>query len=73
VWDGVTSYGGKTEEVRIAIREKPEVGFVNLGLGSTPIDLTKAKPSTTRPPDAQIEEPAPVVLPERPAPAKAGS
>lgn len=73
VWDGVTSYGGKTEEVRIAIREKPEVGFVNLGLGSTPIDLTKAKPSTTRPADAQIEEPAAVVLPERPAPAKAAS
>ena len=36
VWDGVTKYGekgDKTEEVRIAVREKPEVGFINLGLG----------------------------------------
>ncbi len=62
VWDGVTKYGGKTEEVRIAVREKPEVGFINLGLGTTPPDLTKANPSPTRPADAQIEEPAAVVL-----------
>ena len=43
------SYGGKTEDVRIAVREKPEVGFINLGLGVTPPDLTKAKPSTDAP------------------------
>src|SRR5690606_13779068 len=63
VWDGVTSYGGKTEEVRIAIREPADVGFVNLGLGVTPIDLTAAAPSTTRLPDADIAEPAAVALP----------
>jgi parallel beta-helix repeat protein len=66
VWDGVTKYGekgDKTEDVRIVVREKPEVGFINLGLVSTPPDLTKAKPSTERPPDAQIEEPAAVALP----------
>ena len=63
VWDGVTSYGGKTEDVRIVVREKPDVGFISLGLGSTPPDLTKAAPSMTRQPDAPIEEPAAVVLP----------
>jgi parallel beta-helix repeat protein len=63
VWDGVTKYGDKTEDVRIVVREKPEVGFINLGLGSTPPDLTKAKPSTERLPDAQIEEPAAVAMP----------
>ena len=69
VWDGVTSYGGKTEDVRIVVREKPEVGFISLGLGQTPPDLTKANPSMTRQPDAQIEEPAAVVLEhDKPAP-----
>ena len=71
VWDGVTSYGGKTEDVRIVVREKPEVGFISLGLGATPPDLTKANPSMTRQPDAQIEEPAAVVL-EHDKPAAAG-
>jgi parallel beta-helix repeat protein len=76
VWDGVTKYGekgDKTEEVRIVVREKPEVGFINLGLGTTPPDLTKANPSTARQPDAQIEEPAAVVLPEKPAAGKEGA
>ncbi len=69
VWDGVTSYGGKTEDVRIVVREKPEVGFISLGLGQTPPDLTKANPSMTRQPDVQIEEPAAVVLEhDKPAP-----
>lgn len=62
VWDGVTRYGDKTEDVRIIVREKPEVGFINLGLGTTPPDLTKAKPSMDRQPDAEIAEPPPVVL-----------
>jgi hypothetical protein len=52
------------------VREKPEVGFINLGLGKTPPDFAKANPSTTRPADAQIEEPKPVVL-EHDKPAKA--
>jgi len=74
VWDGVTSYGGKTEEVRIVVREKPEVGFISLGLGSTPPDLTKAKPSMDRQPDAEIAEPAAVVLPQdKPAAEKEGA
>jgi parallel beta-helix repeat protein len=73
VWDGVTSYGDKSEDVRIVVREKPEVGFINLGLGATPIDLAKAKPSIDRLPDADIAEPAAVVLPEKPALAKEGA
>ncbi len=64
VWDGINTYAGKTEDVRIAIREKPEVGFLNFGLGVTPIDPSKAKPSTDRLPDAEIAEPAPIVLPQ---------
>ena len=73
MWDGVTTYGGKTEEVRIAVREKPEVGFINLGLGVTPTDLTKAKPSMTRLPDAEIAEPPAIVLPQdKPAAARKG-
>ncbi len=64
VWDGVTKYGDKSEDLRIVVREKDDVGFINLGLGSTPIDLAKAKPSTKRLPDAQIEEPPAVVLPQ---------
>lgn len=68
VWDGINSYAGKTEEVRIAVREKPEVGFLSFGLGVTPIDPSKANPSTARLPDAEIEEPKPVVLPhDKPA------
>lgn len=63
-WDGVTKYGDKTEDVRIAVREKPEVGFLSFGLGVTPPDPKKAKPSTKRLPDAQIEEPAAVKLPQ---------
>ena len=66
VWDGITHYGDKgekTEETRVVVREKPEIGFINLGLGVTPTDVTKAKPSDKRQPDAQIEEPAEVVLP----------
>jgi parallel beta-helix repeat protein len=74
VWDGVTKYGekgDKTEDVHIVVREKPEVGFINLGLVTTPPDLTKAKPSTERQPDAQIEEPKAVEMP--PAPTKEGT
>lgn len=72
VWDGVTKYGDKTEEVRIVVREKPEVGYINLGLGQTPPDLTKANPSMDRQPDAEIAEPPAVVL-AHDKPAKEGA
>ena len=74
VWDGVTKYGDKSEDVKIVVREKPEVGFINLGLGTTPVDLTKAKPSMDRQPDAVIAEPPAIVLPQdKPAAAKEGA
>ncbi len=72
VWDGVTSSGDKTEEVRIAVREAADVGFVNLGLGKTPPDFAAAKPSTDRLPDAEIVEPSAVAMPA-PAPGKEGA
>lgn len=74
VWDGVTKYGDKSEDVKIVVREKPEVGFINLGLGTTPVDLTKAKPSMDRQPDADIAEPPAIVLPQdKPTAAKEGA
>lgn len=66
-WDGVTKYGDKSEDVRIAIKEKPEVAFLDFGLGVTPPDPANAKPSDKRPPDADIPEPAPVELPQESA------
>ncbi|MDZ4760384.1 MAG: parallel beta-helix domain-containing protein [Alphaproteobacteria bacterium] len=63
VWDGITSYGDKTEDVRVVVREPADVSYVNLGLGVTPIDPARAKPSMTRQPDAEIAEPAAVELP----------
>jgi parallel beta-helix repeat protein len=62
VWDGITAYGDKSEEVRIVIREPEDVTFANLGLGSTPPDPARANPSTQRPPVADIPEPAPVEI-----------
>jgi parallel beta-helix repeat protein len=62
VWDGITAYGANSEEVRIVVREAPEVGFLSLGLGSLPMDPTKAAPSTDRLPDADIPEPEAVVI-----------
>ena len=66
-WDGVTKYGDKSETVQIVVREKPEIGFLNFGLGSTPPDPKKAKPSTKRLADATIAEPAEVKLPQESA------
>ncbi|MEP7210436.1 MAG: parallel beta-helix domain-containing protein [Alphaproteobacteria bacterium] len=66
-WDGITKYGDKSEPVQIVVREKPDVGFLNFGLGKTPPDPKNAKPSTKRPADAQIAEPAEVKLPQESA------
>jgi len=64
VWDGVVGWDGRTEDVRIAVREPDDVGFVNLGLATTPPDLAAAKPSLERPADADIPEPPAVSLPQ---------
>ncbi len=66
-WDGITKYGDKSETVQIVVREKPEIGFLSFGLGSTPPDPKKAKPSTKRLADATIAEPAEVKLPQESA------
>lgn len=50
IWDGVTSWGGNDETgVNIFINEPESVGFVNLGLGSYPVDVSAASPSMDRP------------------------
>lgn len=63
VWDGVTRYGDKAEDVRIVIREPTDVSFINLGLAVTPPVMEDAMPSMKRLPEADIAEPAPVELP----------
>lgn len=50
VWDGVTSWnGGDAAGINLVVDESEEVGFVNLGLGSYPIDLANVSPSMDRP------------------------
>lgn len=50
VWDGVTRWGDEEEsDINIFIDEPESVGFVNLGLGSYPIDASAAAPSMDRP------------------------
>jgi parallel beta-helix repeat protein len=69
IWDGVTRYGETTEEVRIVVKQDAATTFLNLGLGSTPPDLTKIAPTTEGlATDADIPEPAAVVLPQDAAP-----
>lgn len=64
VWDGITSYPGGEADVRIVVDEPEDVGYVNLGLGSTPIDPSAAQVTNERQPVVEIAEPAPVVLPQ---------
>ncbi|MGB3625160.1 MAG: hypothetical protein WA989_05015, partial [Henriciella sp.] len=50
VWDGVTRWDGADDaDVSLAIDEPEEVGFINLGLGTYPIELSRVSPSTERP------------------------
>ncbi|WP_018146564.1 parallel beta-helix domain-containing protein [Henriciella marina] len=50
VWDGVTRWGDEeNSEINIFIDEPESVGYVNLGLGSYPIDVSAAAPSMDRP------------------------
>jgi parallel beta-helix repeat protein len=63
VWDGITGYNGKTEEVRIVIREAPDTTFVNLNMKTLPADPANVAPLTERPPEADIPEPPAIVLP----------
>ena len=64
VWDGVTRWdGGETEGANIVVDEAEEVGFVNLGLGTYPIDMAKVSPSMDRPGGDPFGELEPVSLP----------
>jgi parallel beta-helix repeat protein len=66
VWDGVLGHGGKTVPATLHVLEAPEVGFIDLGLGTTPVDLAAARPKMARPTPAGAApaEPAAVKLPQ---------
>jgi parallel beta-helix repeat protein len=70
VWDGVDTFRGKTVPATLDMLEKPEVSFLNLRLGSTPIDLAAARPTSQRPAPAprRPAEPPAVVLVHDPTP-----
>ncbi|MEM5516766.1 parallel beta-helix domain-containing protein [Henriciella sp. AS95] len=50
VWDGVTRWEGQDDtDVSLAIDEPETIGFVNLGLGTYPVDIANVSPSMDRP------------------------
>ena len=69
VWDGVDTYGGVTVEGSLDMLEDGSVGFIDLGLVSTPVDFATARPRMTRPaPSPRMPvEPPPVRLAFDPA------
>jgi parallel beta-helix repeat protein len=66
VWDGVTKHRLTTKAPTLAILEPADVGFVDLGLERTPVDLKTASPSPKRPTVVRLVEPEPVVVPQDP-------
>ena len=65
VSDGATHWPcAEPQAVNIVIDEAPEVGFVNLGVGSYPIDPEALAPSMDRPQGTPVTEPAAVILPQ---------
>ncbi len=63
VWDGVTAWGGGVNiDVNMSISEPQTVGFLNLGLGSYPLNPLKIRPSTDRPAGTAKPEPAKISL-----------
>jgi hypothetical protein len=66
VWDGVTTHRLTTKPPTIAIREPKNIGFLDLRLGRTPVDLSTADPVLQRPPAVRVAEPETVVVPQDP-------
>jgi parallel beta-helix repeat protein len=63
IWDGVQAWpGAEPQDVNLTIAEVPEVGFLNFGIPSYPLDPAALKPSQGRPAGAPPAEPAPIVL-----------
>jgi parallel beta-helix repeat protein len=66
VWDGVVSHRAVTQRPTIAIVEPSSVGFVDLGLARTPVDLQSSEPSNRRPKAIAVRALEPVVVPQDP-------
>jgi len=69
VWDGVDSYRGQRVTPTVNMLEAGDVGFLDLQLGSTPVDLRSARPTDQRPAPSpeRPPEPAPIRLAFDPA------
>jgi parallel beta-helix repeat protein len=66
VWDGITTHRLTTKPPALAILEPRDVGFLDLRLARTPVDLNKADPVRQRPPAVRVAEPETVVVPQDP-------
>ena len=66
VWDGVVRHRAVTKRPSVAILEPSTVGFIDLGLARTPVDLQSAEPFDRRPTAIAIRAPEPVVVPQDP-------
>jgi len=63
IWDGVQAWpGAEAQDVNLTIAEAAEVGFLNFGIPSYPLDPAALKPSQDRPAGTAPAEPAPIVL-----------
>lgn len=63
IWDGVQAWpGAEAQDVNLTIAEAAEVGFLNFGIPSYPLDPAALKPSQDRPAGTSPAEPAPIVL-----------
>lgn len=63
VWDGVKSWpGAEPQDVNLTIAEAEDVGFLNFGIPSYPLDPAALQPSPQRPASTPPPEPSPIVL-----------